>query len=319
LTAAATDVHRTVEYRTDRWFVGWLPYALLVALLGLYVLIYESSRHRIGGLVLLGVGSGLAACMLYRQFIMSRPRLVLSPAGLEMRVAMKDVLIPWREIERIDTRDHKVWVSSRGIPHRVTYRDCTMLRVSQQFYREAIHVESIFLRGPGWDHLFIAKGNSAEIALYHEQFAIEPKDMREPVEARWRRFRGRNHPAAVAEANADAAHDADRFPDEPRPRSTSAASALGEPVRFGLPQPLLSTPWDAIKLAVPVIGLIVLSSNATGLWETAAQQERRLEREAEAEERRQEKAARDKRQKDWDDAWKKFDDDMRRVHGDWKR
>jgi hypothetical protein len=318
VTAAATDVYRTVEYRTDRWFVGWLPYALLVALLGLYILIYESGRHQIGGLVLLGVGSVYAACMLYRQFNMSRPRLVLSPAGLEMRVAMRDVLIPWREIEKIDTRDHQVWTSTRGIPFRTTYRDCTMLRVSQQFYRETVHVESIFMRGPGWDHLFIPSGNSVEIALYHEQFAIEPKDMREPVEARWRRFRGRNHPAAAAEANRDADHT-ESSPDEPRPRGSAVASELGEPVRFGLPLPLLSTPWEKIKLAVPALGFAILLSNATGLWETAVQQERRLEREAAAEERRKERAARDKRQKDWDDTWKKFDDDMRRVFPDYKR
>lgn len=98
----------------------------------------------------------------------------------------------------------------------------------------------------------------------------------------------------------------------------AATSARDEPIRFGSAV-LLSTPWDMIKLAVALTAIVVVGANAFGIWETAAQEERRLERAAAAEERRQEKAERDKRQKAWDDHWKKFDDDMRRVHGDFKR
>jgi hypothetical protein len=323
LTAAATDVHRTVEYRTDRWFAGWLPYALLVAALGLGILVFDGSRTRMAGLVLLGVGSVLGACMLYRQFHMSTPRVVLSPAGLTMRVAMRDILIPWREIEHIDTIDHTVWTSHRGIPARVTMHDCTMVRISQQFYDARVHVANLFMRGPGWEHLFIPRGGSVEIALHHEQFAIQANDMRGPVEARWRAFRGRNHPAAqkeadIAAANAGASGSAEPAPAESRPRSSVPAS-LGEPLRYGLPPPLFSTPWETIKLCVPVALLVILLANALGVWETVAQHEARIERETAAEERRKEKAERDRRQKDWDDTWKKFDDDMRRVFGDFKR
>ncbi len=317
MIAAATDLHRTVEYRTDRWFVGWLPYALLVALLGLYILIYESSRHRIGGLVLLGVGTVYAAVMLTRHFIMSRPRLVLSPAGLELRVAMKDVLIPWREIESVDATDHKVWTSARGIPVPVTHRNCTMVQISQRFYREAVHVNSLFMRGPGWDYLFSPKGNSVVIALHHEQFSVAPEDVRGPIEGRWCEFRGRLHPASRAEESAGAVLHVERPPDEPRTRS-SIPFTVQDPLRMGSAQRVTST-WDRIKLALPLIGILIVLSNAVGVWETASQEEARIEREANAEERQKEKAERDKGQKAWDDHWKKFDEDVRRVHGDFKR
>jgi hypothetical protein len=317
LNAAATDVHRTVEYRTDRWFVGWLPYALLVALLGLYILIYESSRHRIAGLVLLGVGTVYAAVMLTRYFTPSRPRVVLSPAGLMLRVAMKDVMIPWREIESVDATDHKVWNSARGIPIRVTYRNCTMIQVSQRFYREAIHVDSFFMRGPGWDYLFIPRDNSVVIALHHEQFSVAPDDVREPIEERWREFRGRSDPVFQAQESASAVPHVDRPPDAPYTRSPFPF-AVQDPLRMGSAPHVTST-WERIKLAVPLVGILLVLSNAVGVWETASQEDARIAREANAEELRQEKAERDKRQKDWDDVWKKFDDNMRRVHGDWKR
>jgi hypothetical protein len=328
LTATATDVTRTVEYRTDRWFAGWLPYALLVAALGLGILIFDDGRARMAGLVLLGVGSVLGACMFYRHFHMSTPRVVLSPAGLTIRVAMRGILIPWREIEHIATIDHKVWTSHRGIPVRVTMRACTMIRIPQAFYDARVHVANPFMRGPGWEHLFIPRGKSVEIALHHEQFAIEAADVRGPIEARWRAFRGRNHPAAVAEGDAEVpprgAPAPPSFPPSEAQRGNPASSGasvstLGEPIRYGLPRPFLSTPLETVKLAVPLACLIVLLANALGAWETSAQQEARIERETSAEERRKEKAERDRRQKAWDDTWKKFDDDMRRVFPDHKR
>jgi hypothetical protein len=255
--------------------------------------------------------------MLARYFSPSRPRVVLSPAGLMLRVAMKDILIPWREIEDVFTTDQKAWTSARGIPFRVTYRQCTIVRISRQFYDRQVHVASLLMRGPGWDHLFVQRGNSVEIALHHEQFSVAPEDVREPIEGRWREFRGQSHPASRAEASA--VPHAEPPPDEPRTRS-AIPFAVQDALRMGS-APRVTSTLERIKLAVPLIGILVVVSNALGVWETASQEEARLEREREAnaEERRQEKAERDKRQKAWDDHWKKFDEDMRRVHPYLKR
>ena len=290
--------------------------------------VYEVGRHRLPGTILLLVSTGFSLFLLYRLYNPGRSRMTLSPAGLQLHVGGRDVLVPWREIASIDTTDLKVrnWGRGSALFPTITFRDCTMVKVSRPFYEEAIHVPSVFMQGPGWQGVFHAEGDSMRIALHHDQLVVSPQDVRTLIEARWRTFRGRAHPASRAAEEAaatrsvppDATNDASASnsvrSDMHRTASASAA-ALGEPLRFGSAV-LLSTPWDVIKLAVALTAMLVVGSNALGIWETAAQEERRLERAAEAEERRKEKAVRDKRQKEWDDVWKKFDDDMRRVHGD---
>jgi hypothetical protein len=321
--AAATDVRQVVEYRADRWRVGWLPYAVLLAALGLYMAVYEIGRHRLPGTILLLVSIGFSLFLLYRLYNPGPSRLTLSPAGLQLRAGGRDVLIPWREIASIDTTDLKVRNWGRGaiLFPTITFRDCTMVKVSRPFYEQAIHVPSVFMQGPGWQGVFHAEGDSMRIALHHDQFMVTSQEVRAHIEARWRAFRGRSHPeeeaAAMRSAPPGATAAASDLTARSDMRRTASASALGEPLRFGSAV-LVSTPWDVIKLAVSLTALLVIASNALGIWETATQEERRLERAAAAEERRQEKADRDKRQKDWDDVWKKFDDDMRRVHGDFK-
>lgn len=330
-TSAAPNVRQIVEYRSDRWTVGWLPYALLGTVVGFYMAFYDGGRHTFPGIMVLLICCGFSVFLLYRWLSPGKPKLMLSPEGLLLHVGGRDVLIPWREIESIDTTDLKVRNWGRGsilFPY-TTFRDCTMVKVSRPFYDEAIHVASVFMQGPGWQGVFHPDGDSMRIALHHEQFCVTAQDVRAPIEARWRAFRGRSHPASRAEEDAastrseprdatDAASASNNARFDRRRTASAATSALGEPIRFG-DAALLSTPWDMIKLAAALTAIVVIGSNALGIWETSAQEERRLERQAAAEERRQEKADRDKRQKAWDDHWKKFDDDMRRVHGDFKR
>jgi hypothetical protein len=328
LNASATDIHRTVEYRADRWLVGWLPYALLLAAFGLYMAIFEYGRHQFAGRIVLLIAAGFSLFLLYRLFNPGPSRLTLSPAGLQLHVGRRDVLIPWREIQSIDTTDLKVrnWGRGSALFPTITFHDCTLVKVSRPFYEEAIHVPSVFMQGPGWQGVFHAEGDSMRIALHHEQFSATSQDVRALIEARWRAFRGRSHPASRVEEEVAVDRSAQRDATDPASASNSArpdtrraagaaASALDDPIRFG-GAVLVSTPWDMIKLAVALTALLVIGSNALGIWETAAQETRRLERAAAAEERRKEKEDRDRQKKKWDDTWKKFDDDMRRVHGD---
>lgn len=312
MDAGATDVRSTVEYRSDRWNVGWLPYALLGAVIGFYMAFYDGGRHTYPGIMVLLICGGFSLFLLYRWLTPGRPKLLLSPQGLQLHVGGRDVLIPWREIEGVSTTDLKVrnWGRGSVLFPFITFRDCTMVKVPRRFYEKTIHVPSVFMQGPGWQGVFHPDGNSMQIALHHEQFSATAQNVRAPIEARWRAFRGRSHSAARAEEVSGTADDARAH----RPDRT-AASLTGEPLRFG-DAALASTPWEVVKLSVAVGAIVVIGSNALGIWETAPQEERRLARQADAEERRQEKADRDKRQKTWDDHWKKFDEDMRRVHGD---
>jgi hypothetical protein len=324
LGATATDVHPTVEYRADRWLVGWMPYALLLAALGLYMAVYEVGRHRLPGAILFLVSTGFSLFLLYRLYNPGKPRMTLLPAGLQLHVAGREVLIPWREIQSIDTTDLKVRNWGRGsvlFPY-ITFRDCTLVKVSRPYYDQAIHVPSVFMQGPGWQGIFHAEGDAMRIALHHEQFCVTPQDVRASIEARWRAFRGRSHPAARAEEEAasyrgeprdatGAASASDNARPDTRRTASTGAFALGEPIRFGSAV-FLSTPWDVIKLAVALTAMLVVGSNALGIWETAAQEERRLEREAEAEERRKEREEEARRKKHWDDFWNDFNRTMDR-------
>jgi hypothetical protein len=156
------------------------------------------------------------------------------------------------------------------------------------------------------------------IALHHEQFVVSPQDVRVPVEVRWRAFRGRSHPAARAEEEAAASSrhaetDTISDPDTSRRRSgATAVSLTSEPLRFG-DAALLSTPWDMVKLGTALVVLLIVGSNALGLWETDAQEERRLERQAQAEEARKEREEEARRKKKWDDMWKDFDRSFKRM------
>ena len=305
--------------------VGWLPYALLAAALGLYMAFYDGGRHTFPGVMVLLICAGFSIFPLYRLSTPGKPKLILSPEGLQLHVGGRDVLIPWREIQSIDTTDLKVRNWGRGsilFPY-ITFRDCTMVKVSRPFYEEAIHVPSVFMQGPGWQGVFHAEGNSdADRPASRSVLQSSPQDVRAAHRSPLARLsqslapslprRGRRCLHTVASrATTDAASTSDNARPDTRRTASTATSALGEPIRFGSAV-LLSTPWDMIKLAVALTAMLVVGSNALGIWETAAQEDRRLERQAEAEERRKEQAERDRQKKKWDDFWKDFNRTMDR-------
>lgn len=159
MDTAATHVNRTIEYRADRWLVGWLPYTLLLSALGIWMATFEVGRHRPAGWVVLLIAGSFSAFLLYRLYNPGRSRLTLSTAGLQLHVRGADVLIPWREIQSVDTMDVKVRNWSRGsilFPY-ITFRDCTVAKVSRPFYEDTVHTPSVFMQGPGWEGVFPAR------------------------------------------------------------------------------------------------------------------------------------------------------------------
>lgn len=308
MNAEATDVHQILEYRTDKWIMTWVPIALLLCLMGLIMLVYSnrgSVSDAVAGWILLAAGAGGTGFALFRRYNPGKPALVLSPEGLLLRIgSVKEILIPWREVHGVDTSDLKVWNWLRPIPPRVKLRDCTLVSVSRAFYDQHIHVDSAFMRGPGWDSLFIPNGASVQIALHHEQFSVRPDEVREPIEARWRAFRDRSRPPASPAREDDAiVRSRDR---------SGAISGTRPPLGMGT-GPIVSSPWEMVKVAVPLIGIAVVLANYLGVWETSGQETARLEREERAEEERQEKEVRKKEQEErkkhkeeWDEHWRDF-------------
>lgn len=127
----------------------------------------------------------------YRHFYPGKPMLVLSPAGLTYHSALlKDLFIPWPEVQGIDEFEI---ARAPGPPQRVA--NITAVTVSREFYERHILVQRSILRGPrrSWEGLLQPKGASMQVALH--LLAIDPGDIREPVEARWKAFRNGPPPA----------------------------------------------------------------------------------------------------------------------------
>ena len=103
---------------------------------------------------------------------------------------MKEIVIPWREIKGVDTIDitWRHWMTR--YPQDMTSRGVTVVLVSKPFYDAHIHIGSLFMRGPYWyETKFIPKGDLIQCALHSEIVSVEPRELREAVEARWRAFR----------------------------------------------------------------------------------------------------------------------------------
>ena len=277
----APDVHQTLEYRTDTAILKGVPSALVLCLLGLvaFALIDDPPAEiAVAGFVLVSAGVGWTAFALWRRSHPGRPLYVLSPPGIRYRVPwVKEILIPWREIEGIDTIEITAWTWSR-YPRQVTFRDVAVVLVSKQFYDRHIFVDSAFMRGPGWSNTFVEKGTSVQVALHHELVSVEPQALREAIAARWRAFR--TEPTGPAPLGAhDGQSVAPRNRHVPVVRRTIGdgdAAARPDPTPApGIPapevRPRMGLAWEAAKIVVPLIGIAVVLANLLGVWATAGQ------------------------------------------------
>lgn len=294
MNAPSPDVHQILEYRADQAIASLMPWALVLCLMGLVMLIYPDRgmvSDAIAGWVLLLAGVGGTAFALHRGAVPGKPQLVLSPQGLSLRIgSVKQVLIPWHEIQAVDTIDFKVWNWASRLPLRVRFRDCTAVLVSKAFYDTHMHVASAFMRGPTWESLFRPHGEQMHVALHHEQFSVQSGDLRDAIEQRWRAFRDRPVPAP----------------------HQNVARRISVPARAAI----ITSPWSVVKIAVPILGILVVLANAMGVWQTRGQQEARI---AQAERAKEERRAQEQRKQEQEERkrqqekWDKFYRDMRRL------
>jgi hypothetical protein len=87
---------------------------------------------------------------------------------------------------------------------------------------------------PGWDALFVPKGALVQILMPYQWFCIDPKHIREPVEARWQAFRG------------------------VRPSPPSAGDPIPQTPRVYGVWSIDGSLWQAITFLVPLIGIVAI-------------------------------------------------------------
>lgn len=188
----------------------------------------------IGWIFVMG-GLGWIAFALYRHFKPARPILTLSPAGICYHVPwLKNLVIPWHEVQAVAALE-------RGggpgiIPNR--FDDTTVVLVSTDFYERNILPRRTFLAGSGWHEMFIPKGSSMQMVLHFGLFSIPPKDIREPIDLRWKAFR--------AERTLDSGT-------APADRRVYGAWSIDGSL------------WQAIKFLVPLVGIVAVLLDSTGV------------------------------------------------------
>lgn len=264
-----SDVQQTLEYRLDAEFASWLPIGLLSLFCGLLLFALKSPDwpppgETFGAAAAILVGVGLSLFALLRRFRRGKPVYVLSPDGVHIcwSSSRKESFIPWREIKGIDTIDITVWHWLARHPRNLHYHDVTVVLVSRQFYQANLHIKSLFQRGPYWHQTaFIEKGDMIQCALHGEFVGVAPQRLRAAVEARWRAFGGAPDRPGPSVPVVYAARRPDGAGAEAPGRKVVAAG--------GAPRPISA--WEAVKIVLPLIGIVAAGSNLLGLWSSDEQ------------------------------------------------
>jgi hypothetical protein len=113
-------------------------------------------------------------------------------------------LIPWhqvkalRVIEVVDSSGASRW------PFTKKFQQVNAVVVTADFYDRHMHVQSPFLRGPGYGNLFVfdEKNNVMQLALHHEILPVTSEELRVALKARWEAFREATRPKPKAKAPA---------------------------------------------------------------------------------------------------------------------
>jgi len=283
------DLRRTLEYRATTSIARLLPTGLLLIFIGLALLVLADANdkpasrgHYLFIALAVTLGLGVIAVALRARSRPGRPVFTLSPAGISHRW-VRQVLIPWHEVQAIERADivtrlfNPVSLFSSGstLLYRTSlFPDVTVIVVSRQFYEAVLHVNSFWLRGPGWKGNFIPCGDTVQVALHHELVAADRQQLRQAVTNRWLAFRdretGRRMKTVPAAGPSSIASEVVAMGDDPRTLS-----------RF-----------QHLQIAVLLAGIAAAGANLAGLWQLDGQGAARLARAKVLDERRDREAAR---------------------------
>lgn len=194
--SGVTDVHRTLIYSRQKQHRRWLAIGGFLLVVGIALAYLQfgdfDAIDRIMTVAAIVLGGGMTLYALFRMLVPGKPVLVLSPAGLRLNIEwVKDILIPWHEVEGVDTID----ITGSVGGNTVFLPGVTVVLTSRSFYDRHIYIDSLLLRGPGWDTNFIPRGDMVQVALHHEALPATAQELRASVEARWLAFRDAARPS----------------------------------------------------------------------------------------------------------------------------
>lgn len=290
------DLHRTLEYRATTSVARLLPTGLLLIFIGLALLVLADARDKPASrgdylfiVIAVALGLGVIAVTLRARYRPGKPVFTLSPAGIGHRW-VRQVLIPWHEVQAIETADivtklfnpMSLVSGSQALLYRTSlYPDVTVIVVSRQFYESRLHVNSFWLRGPGWKGNFIPYGETVQVALHHELVAADRQQLRQAVRSRWLAFRDQSA----------ARQGATTVPMTGPSRARPAGLAMGD-------DPRTLSRFQRLQIAVLLAGIAAAGANIAGLWQLDGQGAARQARARTLEDRRDRETARKRLQED---------------------
>lgn len=180
----AADVHQTVTY--DAVKLVWFQVGLAAALIAVSLLMLSDGRARYQPIAwaMLVAGSAWGLFQLGRTLFPGPPMLELSPKGLRLRTAGKNLFVPWQEVHGVDSTTITMPMG-QGLNRDIVYPRITVVLVSRSFFDRAIGNSALMLAKQA---LFVPKGSMMQIALHHDAMSVPLKELRPAVEARWRAF-----------------------------------------------------------------------------------------------------------------------------------
>lgn len=259
MSIEATDIRRTLAYRTDGVFLQGVPSALWLILLGLIARMIDMGddlKLTLAGWALIIVGIGWIGIALYRRSQPAKPLFILSPAGIYYRIpCVREFLVPWTEIQGVDTIHLTTMHRATPNPRPVMFDNVTVVLISKALYDQKIFIDSPLLRGPGWENIFIPQGEFVQFLLHHELVTADPRALRNAVESRWLAFRdqpkGNGSVPGIKSKPAKAKPVSDI--------ATLAEDAIADR------KPKQPTLLDIVKLAPPLIGIVVALAHLAGV------------------------------------------------------
>ena len=162
-----------------------IVFALGTAAALVVVLLADSPLERWGFGIAGAVFFGFCFYDIYRMMEPGSALIELLPQGIIFRVTSEDFIVPWNEVEGVDTIGIH-WDFGRRSEF---YPGVTVILVSKFFYDRVVHEKSFIKRGPGWGAWFVPKDETTmQLALHHEVIPASAEEIRRQVEARWQAF-----------------------------------------------------------------------------------------------------------------------------------
>ncbi len=209
------DLDSTIELRMQRQHAIVLAVSLGLTLPGLFFLF--NGQQAVPGFLLVALGLVGTVYGAFKYSGGGASDLALSPDGIVVRMVSAN-LIPWTDIEAVDSVDHTYRVRTRNSFDRShTLRDVTVLWLDrgafQSRFPDLVKNARIEDDGVAPDFRIAVRGGQAGIVIHHLPFGIPAEKLRQEITARLQAFGGERDPQ--------------------RERSSAAFLSPGEAERFG--------------------------------------------------------------------------------------